>query len=82
MPIGVALGNAKKKKIINLKIINQLQNYHISYFFFFFIGSYLYSYVVNKSYVIMFTINATCIALAIIYSLFNLKVSRSYIIIN
>ncbi|OAD54240.1 Proton-coupled folate transporter, partial [Eufriesea mexicana] len=37
------------------------------------LGSYLYSNVVNSSYTIMFIINTTLLALAIIYSLIRLK---------
>ncbi|XP_026298071.1 thymic stromal cotransporter homolog isoform X2 [Apis mellifera] len=37
------------------------------------LGSYIYSNVVNKSYTIMFIINATLLFLAILYSLIKLK---------
>lgn len=36
-------------------------------------GSYLYTNVVKSSYTIMFTINTTLLALAIVYSLIRLK---------
>lgn len=37
------------------------------------LGSYIYTNVVNKSYTIMFIINATLLFLAILYSLIKLK---------
>lgn len=37
------------------------------------LGSYLFSHVVNSSYTIMFTINASMLALAILYSLVRLE---------
>lgn len=39
------------------------------------LGSYLFSYVFNRSYVIMFSINATLLLLAIIYTSVHLKVT-------
>lgn len=38
------------------------------------LGSYLFSKVVDRSYIIMFAINASCLAAAILYSTFHLKV--------
>jgi len=37
------------------------------------IGSFLFSHVVNRSYFIMFSINVTCLVLAIVYTIFCLK---------
>lgn len=38
------------------------------------LGSYLFSYVVNKSYVVMFTFNACLLFISIIYTSLHLKV--------
>lgn len=38
------------------------------------LGSYLFSYVVNKSYVVMFTFNACLLVISIIYTTLHLKV--------
>lgn len=40
-------------------------------------GSFLFSKVVDRSYSIMFMINAACLLLAVLYSIFRLKVSVS-----
>lgn len=62
MPIGVALG-----KNIGIWTLNtSIQTNPLS-------GSYLFSNVVNRSYVIMFTINASCLIAAILYSTFRLQ---------
>lgn len=40
------------------------------------LGSYLFSNVVNRSYIIMFAINASCLVAAILYSMFHLQVRQ------
>lgn len=41
------------------------------------LGSFLYNKVVNKSYTLMFTVNASLLLLAILYSFVSLKVSTN-----
>lgn len=45
------------------------------------LGSYLFSYVVNKSYVVMFTFNACLLFISIIYTTLHLKVTGNVIIL-
>lgn len=39
------------------------------------LGSYLFNYVFDRSYIIMFSINAVFVVIAIAYSVLNLKVN-------
>lgn len=57
-------------KVVSLVIVINLFKLPLS-------GSYLFNKVLDKSYSIMFIINASCLVLAVLYSILRLKVSRN-----
>lgn len=65
MPIGVALGTRFYRSLTRKRHSPIL-----------FSGSYLFSNVVHRSYIIMFSINALCLVAAIIYSVVHLQVKQ------